>query len=143
MAQSSEANVADFTNECSNSFVNSFNMSKEVASLRERQVALGTLKRLQFLVNGSHAGPINVNSAGTLQGSGNIGGLVTVAAGGILAPGNSPGALTVGSLALSAGSQTQIELGGTTRGTEYDAVLSTNAAALGGALGVSSINGFG
>jgi hypothetical protein len=82
-----------------------------------------------------------VTFGGTLQGSGNIGGLVTVAAGGILAPGNSPGALTVASLTLNPGSQTQIELGGTTRGGEYDAVLSSGITTLGGALNISTING--
>ena len=41
---------------------------------------------------------MTVNSTGTLQGTGTIGGLVTVNSGGILSPGNSPGMITLGSL---------------------------------------------
>jgi autotransporter-associated beta strand protein len=100
-------------------------------------INLGTLR-----VNGSIAGAATVNSGGVLGGSGSIAGLVTVASGGVLAPGSSPGMLTVGSLALNAGSQTQIELGGINRGSQYDAVFSSGNVSLGGALNVSLINSF-
>lgn len=50
------------------------------------------------------SGPVNVNSGGTLSGTGSISGLVTVTSAGALAPGNSVGTLTLGSLTLSAGS---------------------------------------
>ncbi len=93
-------------------------------------------------VNGSIAGAVNVNSGGALQGTGTIAGLVTVAGGGFLAPGNSPGVLTVGSLALSSGSQTQIELGGVNRGSQFDAVFVSGNLTFGGTLNVSIVNGF-
>jgi autotransporter-associated beta strand protein len=93
-------------------------------------------------VNGSLAGPVTVNNTGALLGTGNISGLVNVASGGMLTPGNSAGALTIASLALDAGSQTQIELAGTARGSQYDAVLVGGSASLGGALNVSLLGGF-
>ena len=93
-------------------------------------------------VNGSTAGAVNVNNNGTLGGNGIVAGLVTVASGGILSPGNSPGVLTVGSLALESGAQTDIQVGGVARGSFYDAVVSRGATTLGGALNVSLINNF-
>lgn len=49
-------------------------------------------------------GAVIVNSGATLSGTGAVSGLVTVASGGILSPGNSVGTLTLGSLTLSGGS---------------------------------------
>lgn len=54
-------------------------------------VVAGTLA-----VNGVVPGPVQVNTGGTLKGSANVGGSLTVAPGGVVAPGNSPGTLTVG-----------------------------------------------
>jgi autotransporter-associated beta strand protein len=95
-----------------------------------------------LVVNGSILGTATVNSTGTLGGNGSVGGLVTVASGGILSPGNSPGVLIVGSLTLQSGSQTKVELGGTARGTQFDAVLSGGSVNLGGTLAVSLVSGF-
>ena len=95
-----------------------------------------------LVVNGSISGAVAVNSTGTLQGIGTIGGLVTVNSGGILSPGNSPGTITLGSLTLNGGAQTNVELGGTTRGSQYDAILSGGNVNLGGILNVSLINNF-
>ena len=73
-------------------------------------VSGGTLKVNGTLGNAS-AG-LNVLNGGTLGGAGTIGGNVSVANGGILAPGNSPGTLTInGNLALSAGSVLNFEFG--------------------------------
>ena len=86
-------------------------------------------------VNGSLTNSaVTVNSGGILGGSGNIGGAVTVNSGGTLAPGNSPGLLTVDSLTLNAGSTTVMEIDGTTRGTQYDAIDVTGTATLDGTL---------
>ncbi|HYO24657.1 MAG TPA: LamG-like jellyroll fold domain-containing protein [Lacipirellulaceae bacterium] len=93
-------------------------------------------------VNGTHSGPVAINSGGTLQGAGSIGGLVLGGLGATLAPGASAGVLTAGSLELAAGAQTQIELGGTTRGAQHDALVVNGAALLNGALAVSLIDGF-
>lgn len=93
-------------------------------------------------VNGAIPGPVTVNATAILQGVGSVTGLVTIAGGGTLSPGNSPGNLAVGSLSLSSGSQTNIELGGITRGSQYDAVISNGNVSLAGTLNVSLINGF-
>jgi autotransporter-associated beta strand protein len=97
----------------------------------------GTLR-----VNGSIAGTATVNTGATLGGTGSISGLVTIADAGTFAPGNSPGTLTIGSLILNNAAQLQIELGGTIRGSQYDAVVVASNAALAGALNVSLINTF-
>lgn len=91
-------------------------------------------------VDGSILGAVAVNSGGTLQGIGSVAGKVTVANGGTLSPGNSPGTLSVGSLALNGGSTTKVELGGHTIGTTYDSLMVAGAATLGGTLDVSLID---
>lgn len=70
-------------------------------------VADGTL-----LVNGEVGASVNVNAGATLGGAGYIGGTVTLADGGILAAGNSPGQLTFGGdLVMDAGALLNFELG--------------------------------
>ena len=97
----------------------------------------------RLLVDGSIASATTVLSGATLGGTGAIGGVVTVASGGILSPGSSAGKITVGSLTLISGSQTNIELGGTNRATpQFDYIVSGGAVSLGGTLAVSLINSF-
>ena len=62
------------------------------------------------LNDGSHSGAATVGPAGTLGGTGTIAGAVSVLAGGVLAPGNSPGTLTVGNLTLADGAGLNFEL---------------------------------
>jgi fibronectin-binding autotransporter adhesin len=69
-------------------------------------VAQGTLA-----VNGTLTADLQVNAGATLGGTGVVEGAVTVLAGGILAPGNSPGTLTLGSLLLNDGAALGIEIG--------------------------------
>ena len=86
-----------------------------------------------LLINGSTvaASVVTVNNTGTLGGNGTISGVVTVKNGGTLAPGNSPGLLTVGSLVLEGGSTTAFEIAGTTtRGADYDAINVTTGSGL-------------
>jgi hypothetical protein len=77
---------------------------------------------------------------GKLGGGGRIDSSLTVQSGGTLAPGNSPGQLSVGSLDLQAGSTTLMEIIGSgsaagTAGTDFDQILvSTGTIALGGML---------
>lgn len=69
-----------------------------------------------------------VNANGTLGGSGSIARTVTVNANGNLAPGNSPGQLTIdGNLTLASGSNFKVELNGTTLGSQYDNVTINGA----------------
>jgi autotransporter-associated beta strand protein len=66
-------------------------------------------------VNGSINGDVFVKSGAALQGSGNVGGKVTVSAGGILAPGNSPGTLHIGAFDLQPGGTLEMQLGASAR----------------------------
>ncbi len=88
-------------------------------------VSAGTL-----LVNGSLAADsaVSVASGAILGGSGSIAGSVSVL--GTLSPGNSPGVITLGSLVLDGSSTSLIEIGGTTRGTDYDGVDVTTSSGL-------------
>ena len=73
-------------------------------------VAAGAL-----LVNGSLSAAVQVDS-GVLGGTGTVGGQVTANDTGTIAPGLSPGILSVGDLALSSGSALEVEIGGNTPG---------------------------
>jgi len=93
-------------------------------------VNVGTL-----LVNGQlGAGAVSVASGATLGGSGTIGGAVTVT--GILSPGNSPGDMSLASLALDPSSTVLMEIDGTVAGTQYDqvSILSAGSIAYDGTL---------
>lgn len=71
---------------------------------------------------------VTVNSTGRLGGSGIIARSVIVNSGGTLAPGNSPGILTIdGNLTLASGSTFAVELNGTTIGTGYDNITVNGA----------------
>lgn len=79
----------------------------------------------------------SVGNGATLGGSGTMG-VVTVASGGRLAPGNSVGTMTVDSLALAAGSEMVVELDG----ESADKVVASGAITLnGGALRVAKTGG--
>jgi autotransporter-associated beta strand protein len=81
-----------------------------------------TVSEGTLVVDGAIAGgDLTVASGATLGGSGTIGGNTTIS--GDLRPGNSPGLLTFdGNLTLTTTSRTVMEIGGTTRGEDYDAV---------------------
>jgi hypothetical protein len=81
-------------------------------------------------------------NGGLLSGSGTISGSVSNAAGQV-APGDSPGLLTItGNYAQASSGQLDIELGGTTPGAGYDQLVVGNAATLDGAIDVDLVNGF-
>ena len=90
-------------------------------------VNAGTLK-----VSGNTAtSAFTVNSGGTLKGIGTVGAL-TVAAGGILSPGNSPGTLNAGATTFAAGGTYTFELNNATgtAGTNWDKLSLTGALTL-------------
>ena len=95
-----------------------------------------------LLVNGDNSaatGAVTVASGATLGGIGIIGGDTTIQSGGFLAPGNSPGILTFsGDLTLEAGSFTNMEITGSTRGTQYDGIDVGGALTYGGTLTLTS-----
>jgi autotransporter-associated beta strand protein len=72
-----------------------------------------------------------VDSGATLAGSGSVGS-ITVAAGGIIAPGNSPGILNTGSMDLAG--TLSAEINGTAVGANYDQVNVTGTVTLSGML---------
>ena len=108
-----------------------------------------TVSAGSLLVNGSLANSaVTVGNGGTLGGSGAIGTLLTVQSGGVLSPGNSPGALAAAALDLEAGSTTLMQVIGSgsasgTAGTDYDQVQITTSGGLtyGGTLNLEFGNG--
>lgn len=97
-------------------------------------VSAGTL-----LVNGSLAGGAMANG-GSLGGTGAIAGNLTVNAARV-APGNSPGTLTVGGLTLTGAASTfAVEIAGPAAGTEYDRLVVTNTGSGAVQLGGGTLN---
>ena len=92
----------------------------------------------------SLGGGMSVQAGGTLQGDGNVQAAFGVNNAGTLAPGASPGILNItGNLTLDASSVTNIEVQGTNPGTpDFDQILVSGIATLGGTLNVSLLNGF-
>jgi fibronectin-binding autotransporter adhesin len=80
---------------------------------------------------------------GALSGSGSFTSTGTVNIEGDLAPGSSPAAVSFGGdLAFGSTASAQIELGGTTPGSEYDVLDVSGAASLAGTLEVSLLGGY-
>jgi autotransporter-associated beta strand protein len=97
-----------------------------------------------LLINGSLTNTaVTVNAGGTLGGTGVVAGPVTIAADGTIAPGASPGTLTVGSLVLSPGSLLAYELGTpNVVGGPNDLIVVTGDLTLGGTLHVADVGSF-
>lgn len=88
-------------------------------------------------------GTVRVGPRGLLEGFGSIQGRIEVLAGGVVAPGSSPGTLTVeGDYAPQTGARLEIEISGTVAGVEHDVLHVTGVAALGGTLAIKFIDGF-
>jgi len=86
---------------------------------------------------------LHVYAGASLRGTGHVQGNVINQ--GLIAPGNSPGTLTIsGNYTQSAGASLSIEIGGTTPGAQYDVLSVTGNAAItpGAALNVSLVGGF-
>jgi autotransporter-associated beta strand protein len=94
-----------------------------------------------LLVNGdlSSLRGVNVENAATLGGEGAIGGRVTVQ-GGTIAPGVSPGNLSVGGVNFTPGSFFTVELKGTIPGSDYDQLDVSGRVVLGGSTLVVTLN---
>jgi fibronectin-binding autotransporter adhesin len=84
-----------------------------------------------------------VSSGATLAGSGTISGIVSISSGGHLAPGTSPGNLTVGSLSLVSGSVLDYELGAAGASDRTTIVTSGGLSLAGGTLNIAALSGFG
>lgn len=104
-------------------------------------VSSGTLQVSNPTGSATGSGAVRVTNTGTLQGTGSIAGPVENF--GIIAPGASPGKLTLTTTyTQKTGGSLQIELAGTAPGTGYDQLLVTGAASLAGTLDVSLVGGF-
>lgn len=80
---------------------------------------------------------------GTLSGTGTLINAGTLANdNGIIAPGNSPGKLNITGNYPQGNGTLNIEIGGTTQGTDYDWLAVNGAATLGGTLNINFVNGF-
>jgi len=89
--------------------------------------------------SGTGTAAVTVASGASLGGSGTISGATTIQSGGFLAPGNSPGILTFSDdLTLASGSFTNMEITGSTRGTDYDGIDVGGALTYGGGLTLTS-----
>lgn len=99
---------------------------------------------LSISLNGQAADVQLSGSGNTIQGSGLLQGDYTVANGAAVSPGNSPGLLTIdGDTTFAAGGHLSIELAGTIRGMQYDALdVSGDVLIDGGLLDVSLLGGF-
>ncbi len=96
----------------------------------------------QLDVTGTTADPRFVLNGGTVNGTGTLKGKLQNN-GGTVAPGNSPGILTInGAFEQAAGGTLAIQLGGTTAGADNDRLHVTFPATLGGTLALSRLNGF-
>ncbi len=84
------------------------------------------------------------SAGGLLGGSGTVSVVShTLTNHGTIAPGNSPGILTIdGNFAQGAGGRTEIEIGGPDPGTGFDQLAITGSAALDGTLALATINGY-
>jgi autotransporter-associated beta strand protein len=94
-------------------------------------------------VNGGLQGlGVIVNLGGTLMGVGTIAGGIVVNSGGILAPGDSYGILSAQSLFMTSGALFNVEIGGTSRGVDFDALTATGSVSLAGTMSISLVGGF-
>lgn len=85
------------------------------------------------------AGGISVYVAdgASVAGGGTVAGLLYADAGATIEPGNGSGVLSAGSLIMEPGSALEVQLAGTTRGAEHDALSITNTATLAGTLDIN------
>ena len=88
-------------------------------------ISEGTLLANNTTGSATGSGAVIANSGATFGGTGSVGGAVTVNAGGTVAPGISPGILTVGSVTLNSGSQFAVELAGSggIAGIDFDQLI--------------------
>ena len=95
----------------------------------------GTLKVNNTTGSGTGSGTVVVNAGGKLSGSGIISGPVLVNSGGVLAPGNSPGILTVNNqVTFLSGSSFNVDVNGLKVGEEYDQLTTTGPVRLAGSI---------
>jgi autotransporter-associated beta strand protein len=103
-------------------------------------VSAGTVKINNSTGSAFGTGAVTVASGATLTGAGSFSGAFQN--NGSYLPGNSPALVALSSFAQSSSGTLVLELGGLTRGTQYDALNITGAASFGGTLSLTLIDGF-
>ena len=99
-------------------------------------ISAGTLKVANTTGSATGSGAVTVNSGATLSGSGRISGPLSIA--GVLAPGNSPGILTVNNqVTFQPGSTFNADVFGLTAGSGYDQLTTTGPVSLAGSLSMT------
>lgn len=93
--------------------VGSLNLSGSNTYSGATTVSAGTLKANNASGSATGSGSVSIANSATLGGAGTISGTVSLASGGIIAPGNSVGTLTVGSLTAASGSIFNFEFNST------------------------------
>ena len=92
--------------------------------------------------DGTIGGPITVQAGGIVNGGGTNSGTTIIQQNGTIAPGHSPGCLTIGTVSISGSYQAEIA-GATTACTDYDQLIVTNTVNItNGTLDVQLTNGF-
>jgi hypothetical protein len=90
-----------------------------------------------------NGGSIIAEANGIIAGGGTFDGPGLIKSGGAMMPGSSAGTLTwTGNLTFESGSLLDIEIGGTTAGTQYDVVNVSGTLTMNGVLNVRLLNGF-
>jgi hypothetical protein len=98
--------------------------------------------------NGNFGSSLKIMNAGKMMGIGSFEVGTTMTNSGIVSPGESPAILTINGAYTNGTSTLEIEIGGTTAGTQYDVLAVKNtsplvgSASLSGTLNVTFINGF-
>lgn len=94
-------------------------------------------------IDGSVQGNVVVNAGAGLAGRGTVAGLVTANAGALIAPGASPGALTVGNLTMASGARLALEIGGAVAVVQHDVLVVNGTVSFNNAtLETSLVGGF-
>ena len=137
------ANVAGKTLTFNNSFIaNSSTITVQALSTLQVGGSLSQSAGHTTIDGALNLAQLFAVNGGLLSGSGTISGSVSNAAGQV-APGDSPGLLTItGNYGQLSSGQLDIELGGATPGAGYDQLVVGNAATLAGAIDVDLVNGF-
>ena len=103
----------------------------------------GAMSAIQIAAAGVLQSALQVQlNGGVLNGDGTVQADVNNTAA-VIGPGSSPGMLTIdGNLTLNPGSSLQMEIGGTTAGTQYDQLNITGTASLDGTIDIIQFGGF-
>ena len=117
-----------------------FTMSGDNTYSGGTAVQQGTLLVNNSTGSGTGSGPVDVSSGATLGGHGSIDGLLTIEAGGTLAPGTSVGQFGVQDVVFDPGAIFEVEIGELTAGSEFDQLVASGMVTLDGVLDVAMLD---